>query len=173
MRLWLGAVTVTLVFVGVYGVSQAGAWRLQSLDRLRIGIRSEINRVRAEHGLQHLRAARPLRRAAAQHVYEMAVLGYFSHSSPNRTSFAARVAEYYPSRGYATWGVGETLLWWQTPLSARAIVRLWLKSPEHRRQLLDPRFREVGIDAAEIEGAGGIFGGRTVMLVGADFGVRR
>jgi uncharacterized protein YkwD len=53
------------------------------------------------------------------------------------------------------------------------IVRHWLRSPEHRRQLLDPRFREVGIDAAEIEGAGGIFGGRTVMLVGADFGVRR
>jgi hypothetical protein len=26
---------------------------------------------------------------------------------------------------------------------------------------------------AEAEGAGGVFGGRTVMLAGADFGVRR
>jgi uncharacterized protein YkwD len=161
-----------MVFAGVYGVSQAGAWRLQSLDGLRTGLRSEINRVRAEHGLQRLRAAKPLRQAAAQHVYEMAVLGFFSHSSPNRARLAVRLAAFYPPRGYAMWHVGETLLWWQTPLPARAIVRLWLNSPEHRRQLLDPRFREVGIDAAEVAGAGGIFRGRTVMLVGADFGVR-
>ena len=162
-----------MLLAAVFWAAPAEAWQLRPLGRLGSDIGVEINRVRAEHGLAPLRASGSLHHAAAQHLYEMAVLGYFGHRSPNRASFAARVAEYYPSRGYATWGVGETLLWWETPLSARAIVRHWLRSPEHRRQLLDPRFREVGIDAAEIEGAGGIFGGRTVMLVGADFGVRR
>ena len=146
---------------------------MRPLDGLGARVRTQINHVRATHGLQRLHATKPLHRAAAQHVYEMAVLGYFGHGSPNRASFAARLAEYYSWRGYPIWHVGETLLWSEPALSARAIVRLWLRSPEHRRQLLDPRFREVGIDAAEVAGAGGIFGGRTVMLVGADFGVRR
>jgi uncharacterized protein YkwD len=162
-----------MLLAAVFWAAPAEAWQLRSLGRLSSGVGAEINRVRADHGLAPLRVSGSLHRAAAQHLYEMAVLGYFGHRSPNRASFAARVAEYYTSRGYATWGVGETLLWWQTPLSPRAIVRLWLKSPEHRRQLLDPRFREVGIDVAVVAGAGGVFGGRTVMLAGADFGVRR
>ena len=146
---------------------------MRSLSGLGAGIHTEINRVRAERTLPRLRVASPLHRAADQHVYEMAVLGYFGHGSPNRASFAARLAEYYPWRGYPIWHVGETLLWSEPTLSARAIVRLWLHSPEHRRELLDPRFREVGVDAAEVDGAGGVFGGRNVLLVGADFGVHR
>jgi uncharacterized protein YkwD len=146
---------------------------MRSLSDLRTDVRTEINRVRAAHGLPRLRASRPLRRAAGQHLYEMAVLGYFGHWSLNRASFAARLALYYPPHGYARWAVGETLLWWETPLPARSIVQLWLWSPEHRRQLLAPRFREVGIAAVEVEGAAGVFRGRRVTLVGADFGVRR
>ena len=146
---------------------------MRQLSRLQTAVHAKLNGVRVESGLAPLRASPSLRRAAVQHVYEMGVLGYFGHESPNRASFAARLSAYYTPRGYATWHVGETLLWWPTWLSARAIVRLWLNSPEHRRQLLDPRFREIGIDAAEVHGAGGVFRGRRVMLVGADFGVRR
>jgi uncharacterized protein YkwD len=172
VRLWIGALTATFVFAGTAQAIPAEAWQLHALDGLGAGVRAQINRVRADRGLSRLRASRPLHRAAAQHLYEMAVLGYFSHRSPNRASVAARLADYYPWRGYDTWHVGETLLWWQTPLSPRAIVRLWLNSPEHRRQLLDARFRDVGVDAVEVHGAGGVFGGRRVTLIGADFGVR-
>jgi uncharacterized protein YkwD len=173
VRLWVGALTATLVFAGTAGAVPAQAWQLQSRDGLGAGIRAHINRVRADHGLPRLHESRPLRRAAAQHVYEMAILGYFSHGSPNRRSFAARLADYYTWRGYDTWHVGETLLWWQTPLSASAVVRLWLASPEHRSKLLDPRFREVGVGAVDLSGAGGVFLGRRVLLVAAEFGVRR
>ena len=103
----------------------------------------------------------------------MAVLGYFDHASTNRPSFAARLATYYAPRGYRTWYVGETLLWWAAPIQPRTIVQLWLDSPSHRRELLAPTYREVGIAAVRVSGAGGIFAGRTVTLVGADFGVRR
>jgi uncharacterized protein YkwD len=146
---------------------------MSPLGRLGSDVRTEINRVRAGHGLAPLRASRPLRRAAAQHVYEMAVIGYFGHGSPNRPSFADRLASYYPPRGHRTWAVGETLLRWDTPLSASAIVQLWLGSPSHRRELLAPGYREVGISAVELEGAGGLYRGQRVTLVGADFGVRR
>jgi uncharacterized protein YkwD len=166
-------VATTMLLTATFGAAPAAAWEMRSLARLRTDVRNEINRVRKEHGLALLRASGPLRRAAGQHVYEMAVLGYFGHGSSNRASFATRLAPYYASHGYARWAVGETLLWWETPLPARSIVQLWLWSPEHRRQLLAPRFREVGIAAAEVEGAGGVFRGRRVTLVGADFGVRR
>jgi uncharacterized protein YkwD len=150
----------------------AEAWQMRSLGPLGADVGAQINRVRAEHELAPLRTSGSLRRAAAQHVYEMAVLGYFGHESPNHASLAARLADYYTWHGYATWRVGETLLRSEGPLSPDAIVRLWLRSPEHRRQLLDPSFREIGIDAGEVEGTGGVFGGRNVTIVAAEFGVR-
>lgn len=167
------ALVATMLLAASFGAAPAVAWEMRSLAELRTEVRTEINRARAGHGLPQLRASRPLRRAAGQHLYEMAVLGYFGHGSPNRASFAARLALYYAPRGYARWAVGETLLWWETPLPAQSIVQLWLWSPEHRRQLLAPRFREVGIAAVEVEGANGVFRGRRVTLVGADFRVRR
>jgi uncharacterized protein YkwD len=162
-----------MVIAATLGAAPAEAWEMRSLAAISAGVTVEINRVRAQQGLARLRQAAPLRRAAAQHVYEMALLGYFGHASPNRPSVAARLAAFYPWRGFRTWNVGETLLWWELPLSADAIVRLWLNSPEHRRQLLDPRFREVGVDAVDLSGAGGVFSGRRVLLVAAEFGVRR
>ncbi|MBA3735455.1 MAG: hypothetical protein H0W90_09725 [Actinobacteria bacterium] len=159
--------------MATFGAAPAAAWEMQSLAQLRTDVRSEINVVRAQYGLPLLRPSRPLGRAAAQHVYEMAVLGYFGHGSPNRASFAGRLALYYAPRGYASWYVGETLLWWAVPIQAQTIVQLWFRSPSHRRELLAPRFREVGIAAAEVAGAGGVYAGRQVTLVGADFGVRR
>jgi hypothetical protein len=58
--------------------------------------------------------------------------------------------------------------------SARgAVVGRWLASPPHREELLDPRFRELGISALRALAAPGIFGGQAVVLTVADFGVRR
>lgn len=171
-RLFTAAATMGIAATLGAAPAPAEAWEMHSLGAISTGVAVEINRVRAERGLARLRQATPLRRAAEQHVYEMAVLGFFSHASANRPSLAARLAAFYPWRGFRTWNVGETLLWWQPPLSADAVVRLWLNSPEHRRQLLDPRFREVGVDAVELSGAGGVFKGRRVLLVAAEYGVR-
>ena len=169
----MSVLTATMLLAAAGAVAPAGAWQVRSLAQVRSDVRAEINRVRAEHGLPRLRPSRPLLRAAGQHLYEMAVLGYFDHRSANRASFAARLATYYAPRGYRTWYVGETLLWWAAPIQPRTIVQLWLDSPSHRRELLAPGYREVGIAAVRVSGAGGIFAGRTVTLVGADFGVRR
>jgi uncharacterized protein YkwD len=48
---------------------------------------------------------------------------------------------------------------------ARTIVKMWMASPEHRRNLLDPSFRIVGVGALR-----GTFSGRPgTLMVTTDF----
>ena len=55
---------------------------------------------------------------------------------------------------------------------ARAID-MWMKSPPHRANLLNGRWREVGISAVHVTQAPGAYRGLDVTIVTADFGVRR
>jgi uncharacterized protein YkwD len=57
-------------------------------------------------------------------------------------------------------------------LSAREVLNLWLASPTHRATLLSPAWRDVGLGAVRAV-AGGVYGGRVVTILTADFGVRR
>jgi uncharacterized protein YkwD len=50
---------------------------------------------------------------------------------------------------------------------------MWLNSPKHRKTMLRTRWREVGVGAVQAGSAPGVFGGREVTIVTADFGVRR
>ena len=70
----------------------------------------EMNRVRATHGLQPLRAAPSLRAAARGHSLSMLELGYFGHDSADGTAFSDRIKRHYSNRGWRTWSVGEALL---------------------------------------------------------------
>src|SRR5262245_60542989 len=66
-------------------------------------ILAQINEVRAEHELQPLRLAHPLRVAARAHSSEMGTVGYFGHDSADGTSFWKRVESYYAADGYRYW----------------------------------------------------------------------
>ena len=52
-------------------------------------------------------------------------------------------------------------------------IDAWLQSPEHRANLLNQRWREVGIGAVFVDSAPGVYSGSPVTIVTADFGVRR
>ncbi len=66
--------------------------------------------------------------------------------------------------------VGENLL--SGPdMSAAAVIRGWLNSPPHRKNLYDA-WGEVGFGAVRAVGAPGIFEGETVIIITADFGER-
>jgi uncharacterized protein YkwD len=52
-------------------------------------------------------------------------------------------------------------------------VELWLASPAHRRILLDKRWRQVGLGVIRANGAGGIYAGQSVVIMAAEFGLRR
>jgi len=131
-----------------------------------------INRARADHGLAPLRPAAPLSAAAAFHSREMVEHGFFAHTSYGGGPFSQRLARFYPSNGYRSWSVGETILWVSPNVDARAAVRDWLNSPEHRRILLGSTWRELGISALHASSAPGAFQGLEATVVTADFGAR-
>ncbi len=68
--------------------------------------------------------------------------------------------------------MGENLLWSTGGLDASHALALWMKSPGHRANILTPRWREVGLSAVSVAGAPGVFGGRDVVIITSDFGVR-
>lgn len=132
----------------------------------------QINALRTAHGLPRLQLSPALNAAAAAHSTQMARLGYFSHSSADGRSFSRRVATYYKARGYRSWTVGENLVYGSPDLGAAQALRLWLGSPEHRANLLNRRWRELGLSAVHSTSAPGVYGGSPATIVTADFGAR-
>lgn len=132
----------------------------------------QMNAVRVRQGLHALRLSRPLIAAARRHSVSMAQKGYFSHASADGTSFWKRVASFYDYRGYRRWSVGENLLWASPDVTVAGAVKMWLRSPDHRANLLDHNWREIGISAVHAASARGIYGGRAATIVTADFGYR-
>ena len=80
----------------------------------------------------------------------------FSHYACGREfSYWIRASGYMAT---PCWRVGENLAWGSGRYGTVAsIFRAWLRSPEHRENLLDAEFTQVGIDLAvgSLEGASG------------------
>ncbi len=98
--------------------------------------------------------------------------GYFGHNSADGSAYWKRIERYYPSAHYRSWTVGENLLWNAGSLDARGALALWMASPGHRANILDARWREIGVAALYEPDAPGAFGGNSVTLVATDFGAR-
>jgi uncharacterized protein YkwD len=148
----------------------AGARRL--LSALELDVVARINAQRTSRGLRALRVSRGLTAAANYHTHQMGELGFFEHESVNGAPFWRRIQRFYPTRsGY--WSVGENLFWESPDTSASSAVREWMQSPPHRQNILTGEWREIGVSAAHYDSAPGTYGGRSVTIVTADFGVRR
>jgi uncharacterized protein YkwD len=134
-------------------------------------IADAIDTARRGHGLRPLRWNRELAAAATVHSTDMAVDGYFGHSSPGGVAFSQRVrAAYAPTR--ATWNLGETLFYATPDATAGAVISAWLRTPHHRAIVLGTRWRDVGVSAVRIGGDADAFPGRRGVVVTADFGFR-
>ena len=103
----------------------------------------------------------------------MAARGYFSHTSSNGASFDRRIARFYPMGKSRYWSVGENLLWSSPDVSPEQALEMWINSPEHKKNMLTARWREIGLSAVHVTAAPGTFAGREVTIVTADFGVKR
>jgi uncharacterized protein YkwD len=104
-----------------------------------------INVVRSRHGLSTLRLSSRLSSAARRHSRDMVRRGYFAHSTPEGSTPADRIRATGYLSGPRRWLVGETLAWWRGSATPATIVVAWMHSPPHRKVLLDPVFRKVGI----------------------------
>jgi uncharacterized protein YkwD len=144
-----------------------------SVSALEAAVLANVNQIRASHGLNALRLSNRLSAAADQQSEAMGAKGFFSHNSKDGTAFWKRIRRYYTDRNYRYWSVGENLLWSSPDLDATKALDMWMKSPEHRANLLNKNWREIGLSAVHFQAAPGAFQGLDVTIVTADFGVRR
>jgi uncharacterized protein YkwD len=146
---------------------------VQADDHLERQLLRALNQLRAKSGLRRLRLSRSLAAAAAAHSKSMARYGYFSHSSADGSRFWERVVRFYGSpEGWSVYIVGENLIRGGTSLSADDVMKGWLESRPHRKNLYGP-WGEVGFGAVLAAAAPGVYEGEDVAIVTADFGVRR
>jgi uncharacterized protein YkwD len=130
-----------------------------------------LNAARAAYGLPAVRADARLARVARAHSLDMVAHQYFAHDSRSGASFASRLLGADWMRGRRRWTVGENLAWGTGPRAAPAfVVAAWLRSPPHRRVMLHPGFRVVGIGIASGAPAPSALPGATYT---ADFGTGR
>jgi uncharacterized protein YkwD len=105
-----------------------------------------INAERAERGMRPLKLSRRLSRAARGHAGDMVRRNYFSHDSLSGSSFVDRIRHTGYLSGRGAWIVGENLAWGGGDRSSpESIVRAWMDSPGHRANILQRRFRQIGI----------------------------
>jgi uncharacterized protein YkwD len=154
----------------IHHAARSSSVRVSALEN---NVLADINAFRIRHHLAPLRMNLELTRAADQHSEEMARLGYFAHSSADGAAFWRRIQSYYGSADWSLWSVGENLLWSSPSVSARRALQMWIASPEHLRNLLTARWREIGVSAVHVSSAPGTFHGLGVTIVTTDFGVRR
>lgn len=105
-----------------------------------------LNRERRKRGMRGLRHNRRLATAATRHARDMARRRYFAHDSLDGRDFVTRIirARYVRSRR-GGWTLGENLAWGAgSRATPREIVRAWMNSPGHRRNILNRRYREIG-----------------------------
>ena len=133
---------------------------------------AELNTLGASRGLQPLGPSASLKGAARSHSFEMARAGYFAHESANGGTFAQRIQRFYGPSGYRSWRAGENLLWASPDVDARRALELWRQSPEHRKILFKPAWREIGVSAVHTSSGPRVFNGLAVTIVTANFGAR-
>jgi uncharacterized protein YkwD len=86
---------------------------------------------------------------ASSYARQMVRVQFFDHTSPGGSTMLARIRATSYLRDVTSWSVGENLAWGTGALATpRAMVRAWMQSAEHRANLLDRHFADVGIGVA-------------------------
>jgi len=149
------AVLLAAAIVAFFPVSAHGGG--SSLTPTEHAFLVEINKTRAEHGVDRVVPIDNLTRAARFHSKDMIRRGYFEHGL-----YWRRLAQFGVTYG----SVGENLGWdSHLKIAVPELVELWLESPEHRAVLLSRTYDEIGIGVA----FGPFAGFPKVLVVTADF----
>ena len=151
----------------------SAAVRLLQANSLEQAVVQRMNAVRKSRGLKAMTVATPLRRAATNHASNMARFGYFGHSWSNGSPFGTWIKRYWPGGRYRSWTAGENLYWRSPAPTAAQVVKAWLNSPPHRKNLLNRGWRSVGVGAVtSLDPFGAYAGLGSATIVAAEFGRR-
>ncbi|MBI4053935.1 MAG: CAP domain-containing protein [Candidatus Doudnabacteria bacterium] len=105
---------------------------------------SATNLARASSGLPPLTQNQKLSAASAEKLSDMAGMGYFSHNSPAGTG----PWHWIVKNDYAYASAGENLA--INFDDAQKLVRAWLTSPAHKKNLLNPHYSDVGVSVQKV-----------------------
>jgi hypothetical protein len=120
-----------------------------------------MNKERAERGLPTFAVNETLAKAAQAKLSDMEKKNYFAHTSPEKLT----PWSFIDAAGYDYRFAGENLaIHFKNPESEHVA---WMKSEKHCQNILDPRFREVGMAVGKV-----FFEGRETMLVVSMFGAK-
>lgn len=134
---------------------------LRDLHQVRQQIVAAVNAERRKAGLPPVKANAGLDEAAQRHAEDMLARRFFAHESPG----GATVRERARSAGYRWRTIGENIA--EGQLSVREVMDTWMRSPGHRRNILDKDFKELGVGLAM-----GPSGGTYRVLWAQNFGAR-
>jgi uncharacterized protein YkwD len=110
-----------------------------------------LNVERHSRALAPLTASGQLGKAAQNYSVSMVRHSFFDHVSPSGSTLSSRVrgGTSYLGGGVRSWSLGENLGWGSGVLATpKQIVRSWMHSGAHRRNIVHRRFRHVGIGVA-------------------------
>jgi len=118
-----------------------------------------LNNDRTSRGLGPLKENYQLDKSALLKAQDIIKNGYFDHYSPQGKSpwYWFKISGYKYSAAGENLGIGF--------LDSEEIYKAWKNSPTHRANLLNPRYKEIGIAVVQ-----GVFQGRKTTIVVQHFG---
>ncbi|MCC6404945.1 MAG: hypothetical protein IT405_00980 [Candidatus Yanofskybacteria bacterium] len=123
-------------------------------------ILSSINSARIDVGAGALAAQKLLQQAAQAHAEDLATSGTLSHANSLGVAFSDRLSAVGYSAAYSAENLGVT-----SGNAATDVIATWMRSPEQRENMNDPRYKAAGIGVAR-----GKYQGQTAYFVVAIFG---
>ncbi|HEX6458554.1 MAG TPA: CAP domain-containing protein [Thermoleophilaceae bacterium] len=140
-----------------------------NLDQVEAATLCLINIQRAQFGLGALTANSVLQAAALQHSQDMVKNNFFSHDSSSGEDFEDRILRFKYAPTNTQWVAGENIAWGTLSLSTPdSIVVSWMNSPEHRANILNKQYLELGVGIEPSTPSGDPTGATYT----ADFGAR-
>ena len=130
------------------------------------------NEIRRKHNLPTFCVQPALEKAARDHSEDMIQKDYFSHDTEGRNETAEeRIKRFgYTPQGYSFYMIGENIaLGNGSSGEPDSIMNSWMKSSDHRHNILNGKFREIGIGVS----TGNWQGNDGVNMYTADFGIRK
>jgi uncharacterized protein YkwD len=127
-------------------IGRAAPYEAAGFAELEAGLLREVNAMRVAQHRIPLQRLPQLDRVARAHSADMARRSYLSHDTPEGRNPVDRIRDLAPP-GFrlAAENIGIT----DHPAPNREILRSWLASPEHRRNLLAPAFNTTGVGIAQ------------------------
>jgi hypothetical protein len=147
-----GLLAILIVIIGIqvlYNVGTTGSVLGDQANISMSALLSETNRARRDNNLEDLRLSKRLSEAARLKAADMLDKQYWAHDAPDGT----KPRKWFEDVDYSYAEAGENLA--KNFYTAEATMTAWMHSPEHRANILEPRYTDVGfaVITGELDGS--------------------